>query len=193
MKRLCVFTGSRPGNREPYLHAAESLAEELVRRGIGVVYGGGGVGMMGTLADAVLSRGGEVIGVIPEALEVREKRHVHLSELRVVASMHERKAIMNDLADGFVVLPGGLGTLDELFEMWTWAQLGFIEKPLGILNVEGYFGPLLAFVDRAVASEFVQPEHRDMVIVADEASALLDAMSAYQAPGVTKWIDRDST
>jgi uncharacterized protein (TIGR00730 family) len=193
VKTVCVFTGSRPGARPAYAQAAAALANELVARDIAAVYGGGSVGMMGALADAMLARGGRVIGVIPEALEVREKRHVELTELHVVSSMHERKAIMNDLADGFVVLPGGLGTMDELFEMWTWVQLGFIAKPVGLLNVEGYFEPLLAFVDRAVVEGFVDQSNRDMIVVADDPGSVLDAMRDYAPPRVTQWLDRDTT
>ena len=179
------------GARPAYAAAAERLADALVRRGLGVVYGGGNVGLMGVLADATLERGGEVIGVIPEALLAREVGHRELTELRVVGSMHERKALMADLADGFVALPGGYGTIEELVEIVTWSQLGLHEKPCGLLDVEGFYAPLVAFFDHAVAEGFVRPQHRAMLLVDDDPDALLDAFAKWTPPAVHKWIDRD--
>src|SRR5919199_3791597 len=178
MRRVCVFCGSSPGADPAYAAAARRLAEVLVRRGIGLVYGGGSVGLMGVLADAALAAGGEVTGVIPRALQAREVGHAALPDLRVVETMHERKALMAELADGFVALPGGLGTLEEFFEVWTWAQLGIHAKPCGVLNVGGYFDPLLAFLDHAVAEGFVRDAYRAMLLVAAEPAPLLDRLAA---------------
>ena len=188
VRRVCVFCGSSPGASPAYAAAARRLAEVLVRRGVGLVYGGGSVGLMGVLADAALAAGGEVTGVIPRALWEREVGHAALPDLRVVETMHERKALMAELADGFVALPGGLGTLEEFFEVWTWAQLGIHAKPCGVLNVAGFFDPLLAFLDHAVAARFVREVHRAMVLVEPEPDALLDRMVAYRAPAVAKWM-----
>ena len=189
-RRICVFCGSSPGLQAQFGVAAERLGEALAAAGIGLVYGGASVGLMGRLADRVLAAGGEVIGVIPRALVDMEVAHAGLADLRVVGSMHERKALMADLADGFIALPGGLGTLDELFEILTWAQLGLHHKPIGLLDVAGYFAPLLAFLDGAVAARFVAPPHRAMLHVADDPTALLDAFRAYQPPPPFKWVDR---
>jgi len=178
MRRICVFCGSRMGASAVYREAARDFGARLAERGLGLVYGGGRVGLMGVLADAVLAGGGHAWGVIPRALADREVAHGSLTELELVTSMHERKARMADLADAFVALPGGLGTLDEWFEIWTWAQLGIHHKPLGLLNIEGYFDPLLAFLDRAVAEGFVHPEHRAMAAVDDDPARLLDRMLA---------------
>ena len=193
MRRICVFTGSNPGARSDYAAAAEKLAGELVARDVELVYGGGNVGLMGTLADAVLGLGGRVTGVIPEALVAREVAHQHLSELRVVSSMHERKAQMAELASGFVALPGGAGTLEETFEVFTWAQLGLHEKPCGLLNVAGYFDPLIAFLDHSVRERFLSDAHRAMLLVENDPKLLLDSFDEYKAPEVDKWIDRDSS
>lgn len=193
MKRVCVFTGSNPGAREEYAKAAQQLGRELASRGLGLVYGGGRVGLMGILADAVLASGGNAIGVIPEALAAKEVAHAGLTELRIVNSMHERKATMSDLSDAFVALPGGLGTLDEFFEVLTWAQLGLHRKPVGILNVGGYFGALFAFLDHAVQERFVKPEHRAMIMAAESPQDLLERLAAYQPPRVEKWISRASS
>ena len=190
LRRLCVFCGSSPGASKDFSNAAEALGRTLADAGIGLVYGGASVGLMGRLADSALAAGGEVIGVIPRAMVDLEVAHHGLTDLRVVASMHERKALMADLADGFVALPGGLGTLDELFEILTWAQLGLHAKPVGLLDVGGYFAPLLAFLDGAVAARFLAPEHRAMLLVADEPAALLATFRAYQAPPPFKWLDR---
>ncbi len=189
MKRICVFTGSSSGARADYGAAADRLADELVARGLTMVYGGASIGLMGRLADRVLSRGGEVVGVIPETLRAIEIEHPDLTELRIVGSMHERKATMSDLADGFIMLPGGLGTLDETFEMLSWAQLGLHRKPVGLLNVCGYYDRLIAFLEHAVDECFVKGDHRDMLILATEPASLLEQMAAYRPPDTAK-IDR---
>ena len=192
MRRVCVFCGSSPGARPIYAGAARALGETMASRGLGLVYGGGNVGLMGILADAMLARGAEVIGVIPESLVAWEVAHTGLADLRVVDSMHARKAMMADLADGFIALPGGLGTLEEFLEVCTWAQLGFHDKPMGLLDVDGYFAPLLALLDHAVGERFVRPEHRAMVLVAGTATELLDRMERRPARrDGDKWIDRD--
>ncbi len=193
MKSICVFAGSNSGASAGYVAAASELGRTLAERQLGVVYGGARVGLMGALADAALAAGGQVIGVMPEALVAKEVAHRGLSELHVVRSMHERKAMMADLADGFVALPGGLGTLEELFEMLTWAQLGLHGKPCGLLNIEGYFEGLLAFLDHSVAEGFVKGEHRAMITVSVRSAALLDAMATYRAPSAGKWIARSQT
>ena len=193
MKKVCVYCGSSPGKRPEYTEAARRLARELTKRDMGLVYGGASVGIMGEIADAVLSDGGEVIGVIPQALVDKEVSHSGLTELKVVNSMHERKAIMADLSDGFITLPGGLGTLEELFEVLTWSQLGFHKKPCGLLNVNGYYEKLRAFLDYAVEEQFVKTSHRDMLLVEDSPERLLALMEAYQPPLVEQWIGRDNT
>jgi uncharacterized protein (TIGR00730 family) len=190
MRRLCVFSGSSPGGHPDYAQAAEELGRALAVQGIGVVYGGAEVGLMGTIADAALDAGGEVVGVIPQALVDREIAHTGLSELHVVGSMHERKAMMADLADGFIALPGGMGTLEELFEVYTWTQLGLHSKPLGLLDVRGYYTQLAAFLDHAVAERFVTAEHREMLVVEQRAAALIEAFRRWRPPARTKWIDR---
>jgi len=174
--RICVFCGSRAGARPAYADAARALGVELARRKLGLVYGGGGVGLMGTIADAVLAAGGEATGVIPESLVARELAHAGLTELHVVASMHERKAKMASLARAFAVLPGAYGTLDETCEALTWTQLGLQSKPCGLLNVEGYFDPLLAFLDHAVREEFLDRENRGILLVESEPSRLLSRL-----------------
>jgi len=166
-----------------------SLGKALCERGIGVVYGGSSVGLMATLSDVMLDELGDVIGVIPRMLVEREVANTQLADLRVVGSMHERKALMAELADGFVALPGGIGTLEEFFEVWTWGQLGMHEKPCGLLNIAGYFDPLLAFLDRAVEERFVRQVHREMVIVESDPARLLDRFQAYEPPRVVKWIN----
>jgi hypothetical protein len=193
LQRICVFTGSRPGARDAYGEAARNLGRTLVRRGIGLVYGGGNVGLMGELADAALAEGGEVIGVIPESLVRKEVAHGGLSQLRVVRSMHERKAQMADLADGFIALPGGMGTLEELFEILTWAQLGLHGKPCGLLDVGGYFERLLAFLDHAVSEDFLRSEHRSILAYAEDADSLLAAFERHRATPLEKWIDRETS
>lgn len=189
--RVCVFTGSQVGSRAVYAEQARTLGRVLARRGIGLVYGGGSVGLMGVLADAALEAGGEVIGVIPEALMIREVTHPGLTELHVVSTMHERKALMAELSDAFIAMPGGFGTLDELFETITWAQLGLHRKPIGLLNVDGYFDPLLAFIDHAIAEEFVLPEYGALLTVGNEPGVLLEMLLAYEPPVVVpRWITR---
>jgi uncharacterized protein (TIGR00730 family) len=188
MMSLCVFCGSNSGAREKYAEAARELGRTVAGRGLTLIYGGAAVGLMGELADAALAAGGRVIGVIPGVLVEREIAHTGLSELYPVNSMHERKAKMADLADGFLALPGGAGTLEELFEVWTWGQLGHHRKPVGLLNVEGFFDELLAFIDRQCRERFMRPEHRDMLLTDSELGRLLDRFAAYQAPTVEKWI-----
>lgn len=190
MKRVCVFCGSSPGSRPVYGETAARLGRLLAGRGLGLVYGGGSVGLMGIAADAALAAGGEVIGVIPHALVVREVGHTGLSDLRVVDTMHERKALMAELSDGFLALPGGIGTLEEWFEVWTWGQLGLHGKPFGLLNVAGYYDPLLAMLDQMVGERFLRDTHRAMVLVDDDPERLLDRLAAYTPPRVEKWIDR---
>ena len=191
MKNICVYCGSSPGRQPQYLAAAESLAAELVERDIGLVYGGASIGIMGALADAVLAGGGRVTGIIPHALANREVAHPGLSELLVVGSMHERKALMEDLSDGFIALPGGLGTLEELFEILTWSQLGFHRKPCGLLDVTGYFRHLIAFLDHSVAEQLLQPQYRAMLLEAVDPARLLALMRDYQAPEMDQRISRD--
>lgn len=190
MKRICVYSGSSAGIRNDYADAARDLGCALAGRGIGLVYGGAHVGLMGAVADAALDAGGEVIGVIPQSLVDKEVAHRGLPDLRIVHSMHERKALMADLADGFIALPGGWGTLEELFETVTWAQLGLHQKPCGLLNVSGYFDGLLTFVEHAVREGFLRQAHADALLVADSPSALLEAFGDYQPAAVAKWIDR---
>ena len=189
IRRLAVFCGSNPGARPEYVEGARALGRLLCERGIGVVYGGSSVGMMAALADAVLDDLGDIIGVIPKMLVEREVAHRTLTDLRIVDSMHERKALIAELSDGFVALPGGIGTLEEFFEIWTWAQLGVHQKPCGLLNIAGYFDPLLRFLDRAVEEKFVRDVHRSMVVVESEPQRLLERFESYEPPNVVKWID----
>jgi uncharacterized protein (TIGR00730 family) len=193
MPRICVFTGSSEGARPAYRAAAESLGQALVARGFDLVYGGARVGLMGVLANAVLRAGGQVIGVIPEALVTREVAHAGLSELRIVSSMHERKAMLADVSVGVIALPGGWGTLEEMFEILTWAQLGLHRKPCGLLNVEQYFDPLLTFLAHAVAERFVRREFDGLLSVSASPAELLEHFEAYDPPSVPKWIDRQSS
>ncbi len=178
MKRVCVFCGSSAGIRPEYGFAAQALATELVRRGLGLVYGGGNVGLMGLLADSMLAAGGEVIGVIPQSLLAREVGHRGVTELRVVDTMHQRKALMNDLSDAFIALPGGFGTLEEFFEILTWSQLGIHAKPCGLLNVSGYYDNLLAMLDHAVTERFLRPAYRDLVIADVDAGSLVQRLAS---------------
>jgi uncharacterized protein (TIGR00730 family) len=189
IRRLAIFCGSNPGARPDYIEAARSLGKLLSDRGIGIVYGGSNVGLMAALADTVAGELGEIIGVIPRMLVEREVANTALSDLRIVESMHERKALMAELADGFVALPGGIGTLEEFFEIWTWGQLGMHDKPCGLLNVAGYFDPLLEFLDRAVAEKFVRDVHRAMVVVESDPARLLARFESYEPPRVVKWIN----
>lgn len=178
MRRICVFSGSSRGALDEYARTATSLGRELARRGIGVVYGGASIGLMGCVADAALEEGGEVIGVIPEALMGEEVAHSGLTELRVVPSMHERKALMERLSDGFIALPGGYGTLEELAEMITWRQLRFHSKPCGVLNVHDYYGHLIRFLDHAVAQGFLKQKHRDKLLIVDTVDELMSALTS---------------
>jgi uncharacterized protein (TIGR00730 family) len=192
VKSACIFCGSSPGARPQYTEATEDLGRLLVENGITLIYGGAAVGLMGRLADTVLSEGGEAVGVMPRSLVEREIAHLGLTDLHIVESMHERKALMADLSDAFVALPGGLGTLDELFEIYTWAQLGLHQKPCGLLNVEGYYDGIAGFLDHAVNERFVREEHRDMLIVEEDAAAMLRRLRFFDPAALTpKWIDRE--
>ena len=190
---LCVFCGSSAGSKPAYLGAAIALGKVLAEHKIRLIYGGGRVGLMGAIADAVLNGGGEVVGVIPQHLVAREVAHMGLSDLRIVQSMHERKALMADLSDAFVAMPGGLGTLEEFFEVWTWGQLGLHRKPHGLLNVNGFYDPLVEFIDQLVELKFVKPEHRKMLIVESDVAMLPARLSAHRTPAVDKWIDPKTT
>jgi uncharacterized protein (TIGR00730 family) len=193
VRRVCVYAGSNPGSDPAYADAARAFAAELAQRGIGLVYGGGKVGLMGVLADTIMEAGGEAIGVMPQALIDREIGHPGLARLEVVDSMHERKARMAELADAFVAVPGGIGTLEELIEVYTWSQLGIHQKACGVLNVNGYYDHLAAFLDHAVAAGFLRPQHRAVLSVADEPAELLDRLAAFQPPTVGKWLELDQT
>lgn len=193
MQRVLVFCGSNPGRLPAYLEAAAALGTELATQGLGVVYGGASIGVMGALADAALASGGEVIGVIPRVLAEREVAHPGVSDMRVVETMHERKALMESLADAVIALPGGFGTLEELFEIVTWAQLGIHSKPVGLLNVAGYWDRLLDLLEHMVAEGFVRPEHRELLIVGDSPADLLEQLRRYEPPHLEKWIDRSRT
>jgi len=194
VQRVCVFCGSSPGAHPAYAEATAELARLLVADGIGVVYGGGKVGLMGVLGDTVMAEGGEAIGVMPQALVDKEIGHSGLSDLRVVGSMHERKALMADLSDAFVALPGGLGTLEELFEVYTWSQLGLHAKPCALLDVEAYYAGIVEFLGHAVQERFVREEHRAMLIVERRPRVLIERLRAFQPHAVgPKWIDREET
>lgn len=190
---LCVYCGSSPGRNPVYTTSAIALADALVSRNIRLVYGGASIGIMGTLADRVLAGGGEVIGVIPKALAHKEIAHANLTELHITSSMHDRKLKMAELADGFIALPGGIGTLEELFEIWTWGQLGFHQKPCGLLNVAQYYDGLIQFLDHVANEQFVKPTIRDMLIVETEPESLLQRFAQYQPPQLRPWIARDET
>jgi len=193
LSAVCVFTGSSHGRRDAYSEAAAGMGRFLAGRGIALVFGGGHVGLMGKVADGCLEAGGRVTGVIPRSMVERELAHQGLTHLHVVASMHERKAKMAELSDGFVALPGGIGTLEETFEVWTWAQLGYHAKPVGMLNVAGYFDPLIAFLERMAGEGFVRPEHKGLLNVADDPSTLIAAMERHRPPATPKWIERGGT
>ena len=190
MRSICVFCGSSSGAQSVYADAAREMGRTLAERRLRVVYGGGHVGLMGVLADAAMAAGGDVIGVITEGLQLREVGHRGLADLRVVPSMHERKALMASLSDAFVALPGGAGTLDELFEAWTWTQLGIHRKPIGVLNTAGYYDPLLTFLSRAVAERFIRADDLASVVVEPEPAPLLDRLATVKLPELDKWIDR---
>ncbi len=193
MKRICVFCGANTGKRDQYSTAAKDLAEELVSREIEIVYGGGRIGLMGVLAERAIELGGRVIGVIPESLATKEVAHDSISELIVVGSMHERKAKMAELSDGFISLPGGIGTIEETFEMLTWSQLGFHNKPCGIINVEGFYNKLIEFLNHTSEEKFFRDIYRRMLIVETDPSALLDKFEQYKPPQVKHWIAEDET
>jgi uncharacterized protein (TIGR00730 family) len=193
IRSLCVFCGSNRGSDSRYAEVAHDFGVLLAKEKIALVYGGGHVGLMGIVADAVLAGGGKAIGVIPRMLWDREVGHRSLTELHVVESMHERKAMMASLSDAFVALPGGLGTLEEIFEIWTWAQLGIHRKPLGFLDANGFYAPLLSFLDGAVDAGFIRAQHRATAIVDVDPSALLRRLNAYEPPVVEKWISASET
>lgn len=193
MKRVCVFCGSSAGADPVYRRAAQYMGEALVQRGLGLVYGGGGIGLMNVLADSVLAQGGEVIGIMPKALMTKEIAHPGVTDLRVVGSMHERKALMAELSDAFVALPGGYGTLEEFCEMVTWAQLGIHQKPCGLLNVNGYYDHLRALFDHFVHEGFLTAVNRSLVVEAGDPHALLEALDRYHSPVRERWIEREET
>ncbi len=186
---LCVYCGSRPGRQPMFINAARSMGRALSQRTIDLVYGGGAVGLMGAVADTVIDEGGRTIGVLPEGLASREKAHMGLSELHIVSSMHERKAKMAELSQGFIALPGGLGTLEELCEVTTWAQLGIHQKPIGIYNVDGFFDGFLQFLDHARDQGFLSDAHRQLLLVDDDPQALLDQMVAFEPTLERVWLD----
>lgn len=190
LRRVCVFCGSSPGARASYAAAAREVGEVLPRRGFEIVYGGGNVGLMGELADAAMGAGGAVIGVIPEHLERKEVAHRGVTDLRVVDSMHTRKALFEELSDAFIALPGGLGTYEELFEILTWGQLGLHSKPVGLLDVDGFYAPLRSFLEHAIGERFVKAEHYAMLLIDTDADRLLNRMEQWEPPKVEKWLDR---
>jgi uncharacterized protein (TIGR00730 family) len=190
MKSICVFCGSSVGSLDIYSQVARELGQLMAKQGISLIYGGGNIGLMGVIADEVLAGDGHVEGVIPDFLMAKELGHSGIQKMHVVASMHERKIKLAELADAFIVLPGGYGTLDELFEVMTWNQLGLIKKPLGILNTNGFWDPLISMLDRMTAQRFVRTEHRDSIVIADHANEMLQKLSAFEIPNVDgKWID----
>ncbi|MGR3294123.1 MAG: LOG family protein [Candidatus Scalindua sp.] len=193
MKRLCVYCGSSSGRQSDYARVARELARSMVNRNIDLVYGGASVGIMGEIANAVLEEGGEVIGIIPKGLFKKEVAHTGVTELREVDSMHERKTLMADLSDGFIALPGGFGTIEEIFEIITWSQLGMHRKPCGLLNVCHYYDKLIGFLDHAVSEQFIKSTHRSTIFIDECPDTLLDKFESYKAPETTKWLDRKST
>jgi uncharacterized protein (TIGR00730 family) len=193
IKRICVFCGSSIGKREVYAEEARGLGETMATNGIGLVFGAGGIGLMGAVADAVIAAKGEVIGIIPYALATKERAHPAV-EMRVVNTMHERKAMMAQLSDAFIAMPGGFGTFEELLEIITWGQLGIHQKPIGLLNVAGYYDPLLAMIDRGIEEGFILPQYRNLIVVASKAEALLEKLFSYQPlEGIVKWIEMSET
>ncbi len=193
MKRVAVFCGSSTGNVDAFVSSAKALGQAMVKRGLGLVYGGGNVGLMGVIADSVIGAGGEVIGVIPTALEARELAHRGVTELRVVGSMHERKATMERLSDGFIAMPGGFGTLEEIAEMLTWVQLGIHQKPCAFLDVAGFYASLFAFFDRVQSDGLLRAEHRELAMRDADPEALLDAMNRFVPKALPKWLDRSES
>ncbi|ATP52326.1 TIGR00730 family Rossman fold protein [Pseudomonas putida] len=190
VRSVCVFCGASIGANPAYRDAAVALGQAIARRGLTLVYGGGAVGLMGIVADAAMAAGSEVVGIIPQSLLDAEVGHKGLSRLEVVDGMHARKARMAELSDAFIALPGGLGTLEELFEVWTWGQLGYHAKPLGLLDVNGFYEKLGGFLDHIVEEGFVRPQHRAMLLLGQQADALLDGMSEFVAPVAPKWVDK---
>ena len=193
MRSVCVFCGSSPGFDSIYLETADLLGKTIARRGLTLVYGGAHVGLMGRVADAALSEGGHVIGVIPQSMADREIAHTGLSDLRIVSTMHERKAMMERLSDGFIALPGGMGTFEEVCEIFTWGQLGLHAKPCGLLDVKSFYAPFLSLLDNAVTAGFLKASHRDMVLVDSDPAALLDKFAGYEPPTTAKWLTRETT
>lgn len=193
LNKICVYCGSSPGRRPVYIEQAQNLGRLFAQRKIELIYGGASVGVMGKLADAVLKNGGNVTGIIPENLVSKEVAHNGLTDLQVVESMHERKSLMAELSDGFIALPGGMGTVEELFEILTWGQLGLHRKPVGLLNENNYFDHLSAFLDHAVSEHFIKPDHREMLLIEKDPEALLTRFKGYESPVVEKWIDREDT
>lgn len=192
--RICIFTGSSRGRNETYIREAKAFGTLLGERGIGLVYGGASIGLMGAVADAACAAGSSVIGVIPKSIvDLEFAHHQGLDDLRIVGSMHERKATMAELSDAFVAMPGGIGTLEEIFEVWTWAQLGQHTKPVCFLNVDGFFNPLMEFIDHVIDAQFLKLVHREMIIVEEDPMTLLAAIDAYQPPDTKKWLDIAST
>ncbi|WP_376988343.1 TIGR00730 family Rossman fold protein [Bosea sp. R86505] len=191
MKSVCVFCGSNPGNDPVYAEGAHAMGAEIARRGMVLVYGGGAVGLMGIVADAALAAGGEVHGVIPRALREKEVGHHHLTRLEIVETMHIRKARMAELSEGFIAMPGGIGTFEELFEIWTWAQLGIHDKPLAFLNVAGFYDPLATFLDNTVEAGFLKQTHRAMTITDTQPATLLDRMEQYVPVVTYKWVEKE--
>jgi len=193
MKRICVYCGSNPGSKPVFRQSGRELGRELAKRGLGLVYGGASIGVMGAVADGVLEAGGSAIGVLPHFFSTKEIAHRDLDELIIVNSMHERKAKMSELSDGFIALPGGWGTIEEIFEMLTWAQLGHHAKPCGLLNIDSYYNELSDFLEKAIEHQFVKEEYRPMMMIEDAAPQLLDRFETYRAPRVRKWIGPEET
>ncbi len=193
MKHVCVYCGSSPGRLAGYAEGARALGHALLARGVGLVYGGASIGLMGMVADTVLAGGGRVVGVIPQALARKEVAHAGLSELIVTASMHERKTRMAELSDGFIALPGGIGTFEELFEIWTWAQLGMHAKPVGLLNVAGYYDALITFLDHAAHEQFMKPAQRALLKVESDPAALLERFASHKALVGQQWLAAGQT
>jgi uncharacterized protein (TIGR00730 family) len=193
LRSVCVFCGSRPGRRPEYEDAARALGRRLAADGVRLIYGGGGIGLMGTLATAVMEAGGTVIGVIPDPLATREVAHAGVTEMRVVPSMHARKALMADLADGFIAMPGGLGTFEEVFEILTWAQLGIHAKPIGLVNTGGYFDALIALVEHAIGEGFIHPEQRALFVDAPTPETLMPRLLKHHPPAAFQWVSREQT
>ena len=190
LKRICVFCGASLGGRPDYKKAAEAVGQAIAKRGIGVVYGGASIGLMGTVANAALAEGGDVIGVLPKAIADFEIAHEGLTELRIVGSMHERKTQMADLSDAFIVLPGGIGTLEEMFEVWTWSKLNIHAKPVGLLNVGGFYNQLTSFMDLVTAESFLTDDHRAILQCEEDPDVLIDKLEAAELPNGAEWVEK---